>query len=117
MQIAEYVLPKFEVIIESSSHFTIKDGKVRAVIRAKYTYGKFVKGKAIISVTPTSYFAWTARPKGDAVVKTVPIDGKGTVEFDITDDLKTECDEYRRSVNYEVSAVVIEELTGKLLRR
>lgn len=74
-----------------------------------------MKGKAIVTVTPTSYFAWTSRPKGDSVVKTVGIDGKGTIEFDITEDLKTECDEYRRSVNYEISAVVIEELTGNFL--
>lgn len=112
IQVAEYVLPKFDVSIDSPEHFNLKDGKVRAIIRSKYTYGKLVKGEAIVSVMPTSYFAWSARPTGDAIIKKIKIDGKGTVEFDILEDLQTQSDEFKRSINYALTAVVIEELTG-----
>uniref|UniRef100_A0A1B6DAF4 TEP1-F n=1 Tax=Clastoptera arizonana TaxID=38151 RepID=A0A1B6DAF4_9HEMI len=42
--VAEYVLPKFEVIVDVPKHATFKDSKVVATIRSKYTYGRPVKG-------------------------------------------------------------------------
>lgn len=51
-EVAEYVLPKYEVIVESNPHVTFKDGKIRATVKAKYTYGKPVKGQATISAYP-----------------------------------------------------------------
>lgn len=36
-EVAEYVLPKYEVIVDSDPHVTFKDGKIRATVRAKYT--------------------------------------------------------------------------------
>lgn len=113
VQIAEYVLPKFEVKIDSDEHFNVKYGKIRAIIRSKYTYGKYVKGEALVSLMPTSYFAWSSRPNGDAIIKRIKIDGKGTVEFDIVDDLDIKADEYLHSVTYTLKAVVVEELTGR----
>lgn len=110
---AEYVLPKFDVTIDSSDHFNVKDGKIRAIIRSKYTYGKFVKGDAIVSITPISYYAWSARPNGDAIVKTIKIDGKGTIEFDILNDLEAQLDDFQQDIAYKMQAVVIEELTGR----
>lgn len=110
---AEYVLPKFDVQIDSADHFNVKDGKIRAIIRSKYTYGQFLKGNAIVSIMPTSFHAWSVRPKVDAIVKTVKIDGKGTVEFDIVDDLKAQLDNDQRDTVYEMRAVVIEEFTGR----
>lgn len=110
---AEYVLPKFDVEIDSPTHFTVKDGKVRAIIRSKYTYGKFLKGNAIVSMTPTSFHAWSARPKVSEIVKSVKIDGKTTVEFDIVDDLQVQLDNDQRDAVYEMRAIVIEELTGR----
>ncbi|XP_031620960.1 CD109 antigen-like [Contarinia nasturtii] len=113
LQIEEYVLPKFDVKIDSSEHFNVKDGKIRAIIRSKYTYGKLVKGRAIVTVKPTSYLAWSTRRETDTVAKTIPIDGKGTIELDITDDLHIQPDEFKRSTTYALSAVVVEELTGR----
>lgn len=34
--VAEYVLPKFEVIIETAKEVLYLDGKIRAIIRARY---------------------------------------------------------------------------------
>lgn len=112
VQIEEYVLPKFDVKIDSPDHFNVKDGKVRAIIRAKYTFGKLLKGRATITVKPTSYLAWSTRRETDTIAKTIPIDGKGTIDFDITDDLHIQPDEFKRSTSYALSAVVVEEFTG-----
>lgn len=112
LQVEEYVLPKFDVKIDSSEHFNVKDTKVRAIIRAKYTYGKLVKGRATITVKPTSYLAWSTRRETDTIAKTIPIDGKGTIEFDITDDMHIQPDEFKRSTSYALSVVVVEHLTG-----
>lgn len=113
VQVTEYVLPKFSVEIDSPVHYHVKDGKIRAIIRSKYTYGKFLKGEAIVSITPLSFHAWIAQPKVDAIVKTIKIDGKGTAEFDIMEDLKPPLDNDQRDASYELRAVVIEELTGR----
>lgn len=98
--------------IDSSNHFNVKEGKVRAIIRSKYTYGKLVKGRATVTVKPTSYLAWSTRRETDTITKTIPIDGKGTIEFDITDDLHIQPDEYKRTTTYALSVVVVEDLTG-----
>lgn len=37
-QVAEYVLPKFEVSVDVAKHATFKDSKVVATVRAKYVY-------------------------------------------------------------------------------
>lgn len=106
------MLPKFDVKIDSSDDFNVKDTKVRAIIRAKYTYGKLVKGRATITVKPSNYVAWSTHREADTIAKTIPIDGKGTIEFDITDDMHIQPDEFKRSRSYAMSVVVVEHLTG-----
>lgn len=105
-------MPNFEVKIDSSDHFNVKDGKVRAIVRAKYTYGKLVKGRAIVTIKPTSYLGWSTRRDSDAIAKSIKVDGKGAIEFDILDDLQIQSDEFKRSTSYAVTAVVVEDLTG-----
>lgn len=115
VEVAEYVLPKFDVTIDSPNDFSVKDGKIRAIIRSKYTYGKLVKGEAVVSLTPTksySYYGMEQRNR-DSIIKTIKIDGKGTVEFDTENDLNIEFTDYTRSKNFDIKAVVIEELTGR----
>lgn len=111
VEVAEYVLPKFEVTIDTPPHGVFKDGKVRATVRSKYTYGKPVKGEATISAYPTLYIGSVQPFIQDAIArKVVPIDGKATVEFDIKEELKLD-QEYERDVIIE--AIVEEELTGR----
>jgi CD109 antigen len=45
-EVAEYTLPKFELSIDANPDANFKDGKIRATIRAKYTFGKIAKGNA-----------------------------------------------------------------------
>lgn len=110
-EVAEYVLPKYEVIVESNPHVTFKDGKIRATVRSKYTFGKPVKGQATISAYPVLWLGAVQPFIQDNIVrKVVQVDGKGSVEFDIRDELKIEGD-YERYVNIE--AIFEEELTGR----
>ncbi|XP_030565061.1 CD109 antigen isoform X3 [Drosophila novamexicana] len=106
-EVAKYVLPKFEVIVESAKDVAVQDGVIKATIRAKYTYGKPVKGKATVSIEPNySYF----RP-GDSDVnqmKTIDIDGKGHVEFPIQGSQYNS----RYTPPLKIFAEVAEDLTG-----
>lgn len=110
-EVAEYVLPKYEVIVDSTPHVTFKDGKIVATVRAKYTYGKPVRGQATISAYPVLWLGAVQPFVQDSIVrKVIEVDGKGTAEFDIRSELKIEGD-YERYVNIE--AIFEEELTGR----
>lgn len=87
---------------------------MKATIRAKYTYGKPVKGEATISVYPSFAFG-SLQPFAQNLIsrKTVPLDGKATVEFDTKTDLSL-TDDY--SKEFVIEAIVEEELTGKIQR-
>lgn len=115
VDVFEYVLPKFDVTIDSPTEFSAKDGKIRAIIRSKYTYGKLVKGEAIVSLTPKPTYTYYHRQPDhkDSILKTVPINGKGSVEFDVENDLKLDFSEYVRIRSFELQATVIEELTNR----
>lgn len=106
-EVAKYVLPKFEVVIESAKDVAVQDGVIKATIRAKYTYGKPVKGKATVSLESdfNYYRPFNADSKG---MKTIDIDGKAHVEFPI--------DNSAYGLGYtppmKIFAEVTEELTG-----
>ncbi|XP_070070942.1 thioester-containing protein 1 allele S1 isoform X7 [Drosophila takahashii] len=104
-EVAKYVLPKFEVIVETAKDVVVADNVIKATIRAKYTYGKPVKGKATVTMEQSyGYFGDTG---GNNQEKTIDVDGKGHVEFDLNG---------LRSSHFappmKLFAVVTEELTG-----
>ncbi|KAJ8680026.1 hypothetical protein QAD02_015813 [Eretmocerus hayati] len=111
IQVAEYVLPKFEVTIDSSPHATFKEGKIAVIVHAKYTYGKPVKGEATITAFPDIYSPVLQPVFQEPIRKIVKIDGKAVVDFDIVDDLRVTDDDYRRPVVIEVA--VEEAVTGR----
>ncbi|XP_052132451.1 CD109 antigen-like [Frankliniella occidentalis] len=87
-QVAEYVLPNFEVTADIPKFTTYKDGKISATVRARYPYGKPVRGEATVTAYPT-YVSDVLQPVFEAPVrKVVPIDGKVLVEFDVQKELK-----------------------------
>jgi len=109
-EVAEYVLPKFELSIEANPDANFKDGKIRATVKAKYTFGKAVKGNATITASQDkSYYYYLNEPK--KVSKTVDIDGKKVVEFDIEKDLGIRDKYQEHTVN--LCATFTEELSGK----
>ncbi|XP_065223295.1 CD109 antigen-like isoform X2 [Planococcus citri] len=107
-EVAEYVLPKFEVSISTPSHAIFKDNRLVATIHAKYTYGKPVKGEATISVNPNIYSGVIQPFLLNPIYKVVPINGKAVVEFDLTKDLKLS-DDYERIIQLDVA---VEETPG-----
>lgn len=95
-EVAEYVLPKFEVSIDSTPDVTYKDGKIKATVKANYTFGKIAKGNATVTAEVLNQyggcvgFGWNQQPEfsgSNKVEKTVEVDGKKFVEFDIEKDL------------------------------
>ncbi|KAH8271018.1 hypothetical protein KR018_000174 [Drosophila ironensis] len=102
-EVDKYVLPKFEVTIDTAKDVVAADKLVKATIRAKYTYGKPVKGKATVTIQPNyAYMQQEFRME-----QTIDVDGKGHVEFKIE----------REGPNpfyppLKLFAVVTEELTG-----
>lgn len=116
-EVAEYVLPKFEVTIDSNSDITFKDGKILATVKANYTFGKVAKGNATVYaevVDQYRHFGWHHRPiedNSEKVSKTVEVDGKKFVEFDLFEDLKITESTTERTV--KLTASFKEELSGK----
>ncbi|KAH8358295.1 hypothetical protein KR084_011835 [Drosophila pseudotakahashii] len=90
IRVDKYVLPKFQVRVQTPKDVVATDGKFKATIQAKYTFGKPVKGKATISI------------EGGRTEKTVNIDGTVIVELPYEATLKSPL---------KVTATVTEELT------
>ncbi|KYN33932.1 hypothetical protein ALC56_11746 [Trachymyrmex septentrionalis] len=109
-EVAEYVLPNFEVTIDSPKHVQFKESKITATVHAKYTYGKPVKGEATITAYPDIFSGVIQPIFQQPVRKVVPINGKVTVDFDILSELRL-TDEYERPIMIDV--VVEEELTTR----
>lgn len=117
---AEYVLPTFEVQIDSSDEFTLEDESVRAIIRAKYTDGKALRGTATVAIIEESYEYDRSASQSDEsdeplAAKTIALDGRGLIEFDIKNELKldrNELSEFFYSRDFIVMTEVTETLTG-----
>ncbi|XP_011255612.1 CD109 antigen isoform X2 [Camponotus floridanus] len=109
-EVAEYVLPNFEVTIDSPKHVQFKESKITVFVHARYTYGKPVKGEATITAYPDIFSGVIQPIFQQPVRKVVPIDGKAIVDFDILSELRL-TDEYERPVMIDV--VVEEALTTR----
>uniref|UniRef100_A0A1A9VUW5 TEP1-F n=1 Tax=Glossina austeni TaxID=7395 RepID=A0A1A9VUW5_GLOAU len=97
-EVAKYVLPKFHVDIDSVTDLAITESSLTITVRAKYTYGKSVKAKTTVHLSPVD------------LEKTIDVNGKGHVEFDLRKHLNIIQKESLREL--KVFAVVEEELTG-----
>ena len=85
------------------------DGGAPITINAKYTYGKYVKGLAEISISRLHY-SWDRKPE-PLKTKRFQIDGVDVIEFDIRNELKANPEDWESI--FEVEVKVIEEKTGK----
>lgn len=84
-EVAKYVLPKFEVSIETAKDVAIPDGVIKVTVRSKYTFGKSVEGVATVSIKPIyHHYGMNIQPEA---YKMVYVDGKGHAEFDLSKDL------------------------------
>lgn len=111
-------MPKFEVGIEASEHFSLKDESIRAIVRSKYTHGNPVRGKATVSISEKDqygcfYSRHEDKKPNNLTEKTIDVDGRGTVEFSIAE---LKCDfsnwNYSGQKTYTIGAEMVEDLTG-----
>ncbi|XP_055314135.1 CD109 antigen-like [Sitodiplosis mosellana] len=101
IKVAEYVLPKFKIEIESPGVFMPEDEKAHVVVRAFYTHGMPMKGTVDIAV----------KEYDDPVMeKSVTINGQETIEFDIKNELQFNHTQGWKC--YKMEAKVTEDLTG-----
>ncbi len=110
-EVAEYVLPKFEVTVLAPKDSTYSDGTLKLTATAIYTYGQPVKGTAQFVITRNYY--WDPTPQPAIAQKQVPIDGTGIAEFQIESDLKVNSNNWQD--DFLVTVSVTEALTGVVL--
>lgn len=110
-EVAEYTLPKFEVTLDANPDANFKDGKIRVTFRAKYTFGKIAKGNATVTAQVNRLYSWQSVDKPRTVSKSVEVNGKKPIEFDIKEELGVTRTDQERTVSLRAS--FIEELTGR----
>lgn len=111
-EVAEYTLPKFEVKIDTSPDVSFKEGKIKATVKAKYTFGKIAKGNATVTgkVLERIYGSWTDS-EHRKVSKSIEVNGKGSAEFDFANDFGIKDNFHEKTV--ELSATFKDELTER----
>ncbi|XP_071544255.1 CD109 antigen-like isoform X2 [Panulirus ornatus] len=111
VEIAYYVLPKFEVTVSLPDYATFDQKEMVATVTAKYTYGRPVKGEVTLQVTPTYKYGYLQAPYDDPIRVVKQMKGKTDIVIDLLSDARLRGD-YAREL--EVTAYVQEELTGRV---
>lgn len=108
-EVKEYVLPRFEVIVDTSHDVTLKDIFIKLKVGAKYTFGELVNGTAKLTATvyDTKYMNIVQR----TVTKTVAVETTKIVDFNIANDLQINNEIRPYEVKFEVE--FSETLTGQ----
>ncbi|XP_013359880.1 PREDICTED: CD109 antigen [Chinchilla lanigera] len=75
-QVSEYVLPKFEVVLQTPLYCSLNSKNLNGTITAKYTYGKPVKGDVTVTFLPLS--VWGEKKN---ITKTFKINGSANFSF------------------------------------
>nr|XP_056704304.1 alpha-2-macroglobulin-like protein 1 [Euleptes europaea] len=79
-QVEEYVLPKFEVLLEVPKLVTTSDEEIKIKVTGRYTYGKGVRGTVRLTLRrDRSYYFWEL-----AQNETIPIKKEYTAKTDKT---------------------------------
>jgi CD109 antigen len=112
-EVKEYILPRFEVIVDTNHDVTQDEGVVRLTVSANYTFGEYVKGKAVITakVFDSNFLSIVQQETS----KTVDIEFRKMVEFNIKNDLKIVNAIRPYEVKFEV--VFEEGLTGQKMTK
>ncbi|XP_053459039.1 CD109 antigen isoform X2 [Nycticebus coucang] len=114
-QVSEYVLPKFEVTLQTPLYCSMNSKNLNGTITAKYTYGKPVKGAVTLTFLPLSF--WGVKKN---ITKQFEINGSANFSFndeemknvmDFSNDLSEDMDASLPGP-VEIVATVTESLTG-----
>ncbi|XP_068407718.1 CD109 antigen [Eschrichtius robustus] len=114
-QVSEYVLPKFEVTLQTPLYCSLNSVTLNGTVTAKYTYGKPVKGDLTLTFLPLSF--WGVKKN---ITKTFKINGSANFSFHDEEMKKVMdfSDGLSEHVNLsspgpvEILATVTESLTG-----
>ncbi|XP_073826180.1 CD109 antigen-like [Musca autumnalis] len=107
-EVAKYVLPKFSVEIETEPEIGLLDKIMNIIVLSKYTYGQPVKGKLKILTKLMKYSLMLGSAE-----KTMDINGKVDVKFDIMEDLnmKEKSDNDYGDWQINIEAIMTEAFT------
>ncbi|XP_059797771.1 CD109 antigen isoform X1 [Balaenoptera ricei] len=114
-QVSEYVLPKFEVALQTPLYCSLNSVSLNGTVTAKYTYGKPVKGDLTLTFLPLSF--WGVKKN---ITKTFKINGSANFSFhdeemkkvmDFSDGLSERMN-LSSPGPVEILATVTESLTG-----
>uniref|UniRef100_A0A8P4GBH0 Alpha-2-macroglobulin-like n=1 Tax=Dicentrarchus labrax TaxID=13489 RepID=A0A8P4GBH0_DICLA len=125
-KVEKYVLPKFDVKIDSSDESNIEQEEIKAEVCAKYTYGQPVPGSVNVKVCrPLQRYFYgtpvitTEHPGGvpefisPCYKETKQTDKKGCATFTVKMSTFTKLDKKVLFDHLQLSAKVVEEGTGK----
>uniref|UniRef100_A0A8P4KS46 Alpha-2-macroglobulin-like n=1 Tax=Dicentrarchus labrax TaxID=13489 RepID=A0A8P4KS46_DICLA len=126
-KVEKYVLPKFDVKIDSSDESNIEQEEIKAEVCAKYTYGQPVPGSVNVKVCrPLQRYFYgtpvitTEHPGGvpefisPCYKETKQTDKKGCATFTVKMSTFTKLDKKVLFDHLQLSAKVVEEGTGKI---
>nr|XP_045016056.1 CD109 antigen isoform X3 [Jaculus jaculus] len=114
-QVSEYVLPKFEVALQTPLYCSLNSKNLSGTVTAKYTYGKLVKGDVVLTFLPLSF--WGEKKN---ITKNFKINGSMNFSFN-DEEMKNAMDFSSGHSEYmdlstpgpvEIVATVTESLTG-----
>uniref|UniRef100_A0A2K6SHL2 CD109 antigen n=1 Tax=Saimiri boliviensis boliviensis TaxID=39432 RepID=A0A2K6SHL2_SAIBB len=114
-QVSEYVLPKFDVALQTPLYCSMNSKHLNGTITAKYTYGKPVKGDVTLTFLPLSFWG-----EKKIITKTFKINGSANFSFndeemknvmDFSNGLSEHID-LSSPGPVEILATVTESLTG-----
>ncbi|KAM5284464.1 CD109 antigen isoform 1-T4 [Hipposideros larvatus] len=114
-QVSEYVLPKFEVALQTPLYCSLNSKSLNGTVTAKYTYGKPVKGDVTLTFLPLSF--WGVKKN---ITKKFKINGSANFSFN-DEEMKKVMDFSDRLSEHmslsspgpvEILATVTESLTG-----
>lgn len=112
-EVKEYVLPRFEVIVDTKHDVTQNEGVIRVTVYGNYTFGEFVKGKA--TITAKLYDSKFPDTVQHTVSKTVDVEFKKLVEFNMRNELNIVNEIRPYLVKFEVEFE--EGLTGQKMKK
>ncbi|XP_046569098.1 CD109 antigen-like [Haliotis rubra] len=107
--VAEYQLPRFEVKVDLPSFSLTSDTKLSGTVKAKYTFGKPVKGMVELHTHMNVANDYCGRPP-KYVELAFPIDGEAKFDIPVADIKRLQSSLNEQTV--VVVAIVKEELTG-----
>lgn len=105
-EVSEYVLPQFEVSIDTNRDIDYNHEKIHATIKANYTFGKVAKGTATVLAEVNSAFGSYKK-----LSRTIQVDGKASFDVDLFRDLNLKNPGVDRVIKLNVTFK--EELSGK----